>query len=304
MTKTIRLAVRLGFFLTLSMVLPLTATAAIEEVTFQLPSTVTVAASRSSTETKSLAASLRLMLPRNYWLELAADRAAETEDGLETSTMGGSFAVGTDPIEDFSVDIGLDGFGVSEQYSVREGRIRLTAMPTTVFGWKNPGLEMAFEYRQASFEFANSPNPVFSSSSVKLEARTLRTEVGFYMGSSWTLRVFFEREAHDQGFQDLNRPLAPLFIPETAISTAISWPSDEDGLSLSYSARKWGTRFAASRKTAAVTLDKTLTASLGIDYRWTRKFSTTLRYSNAKSENDSTLAPIDSIGIEFALSFY
>lgn len=304
MTKTTRLATRLGLFLTSFTAVPLTATAAIEDVTFPLPSTLTVSASQSSTETKSLAAGLRLMLPRNYWLELAADRASETADDLETSTLGSSIAFGTDPIEDFSFDIGLDGFGVSDQYSVREGRIRLTAMPATVFGWKNPGLEVALEYRQAGFEFANSPNPIFSTSSVKLDARTLRTEFGFYMISPWTLRAFFERVSHDQGFQDLNRPLAPLFVPETAISTAISWPRDEDGLSLSYSARKWGARVAASRKVAAVTLDKTFTASLGVDYRWTRKLSTAFRYSNAKSENDSTLPAIDSFGLEFAFSFY
>jgi hypothetical protein len=275
-----------------------------QEVTFRLPSTLTMSASRSSTETKSLAAGLRLVLPRNFWLEAAADQATETSEDLETETLGTSVSFGTDPLEDLSFDLGVDGFGVTDQYFVREGRVRLTAMPTSVLGWNNPGIELALEYRQAGFEFKNTPNPIFTSSTVNLEARTLRTEFGFYMLSPWTVRIFFERVSQDQGFQELNRPLAPLFIPETAISTAISWPRDEDGLSLSYSARKWGARIAASRKVAAITLDKTFTASLAVDYRWTRKVSTVVRYANSKSENDSTLPAIDSLGFELAYSFY
>lgn len=275
-----------------------------DEVTFRLPSTLTVSGSNSSTETKSVAAGLRLMLPRNFWLELAADQANETFEGLETQTLGSSLSLGTDPIEDYSIDVGVDGFGVTDQYLVREGRVRITAMPTSFISWKNPGIELSFEYRVAGFEFKNTPNPIFSTSNVRLEARTMRTELGFYMLSPWTLRLFFERVSHDTGFQDLNRPLAPLFIPETAISTAISWPRDEDGLSLSYSAKHWGARVAASRKVAAVTLDKTFTASIGVDYRWTRAFSTVVRYANSKSENDSTLPAIDSIGLELSVSFY
>lgn len=244
------------------------------------------------------------MLPKNFWIEVAGDHATEVTDGLETNTLGSSVAVGTDPIEDYALDLGVDGFGVSDQYFVREGRARFTAMPTSIFGWNNPGVEVAFEYRLAGFEFVNQPNPIFTNTSVKLEARTLRTEFGFYMLSPWTIRLFFERVSLDQGFQDLNRPLAPLFIPETAISTAISWPSEEDGLSLSYGAKKWGARVAASRKVAAVTLDKSFLTSVGVDYRWSRAITTVIRYSNSKSEDDPSLPAIDSVGLEFVYSFY
>jgi hypothetical protein len=271
---------------------------------FRLPSTVVLSISQSSTETKSAAASLRVMLPKNFWIEFAGDQATEVTDGFETTTLGGSVALGTDPIEDYALDLGIDRFGVSDQYSVREGRARFTAMPNSIFGRNNPGIEVTFEYRLAAFEFVNQPNPIFKNTSVKLEARTLRTEFGFYMLSPWTIRLFFERVALDQGFQDLNRPLAPLFIPETAISTAISWPSEEDGISLSYGAKKWGARVGASRKVAAVTLDKSFLTSVGVDYRWSKAITSVIRYSNSKSENDPSLQAIDSVGLEFAYSFY
>lgn len=284
-------------------IMPSTAMA-MQDVTFRMPSTLTLSASQSSTETKSAAAALRLMLPKNFWVEVAADQAIESFDGFETKTLGSSISVGTDPIEDYAFDIGLDAFGVVDQYQVREGRIRVAAMPLSLLGWMNPGIELALEYRQAIFEFTNQPNPIFNSSVIQLNGQTLRTELGFYMLSPLAVRLFFERISLDQGFQDLNRPLAPIFIPEAAISTAVTWPKDEDGISLSYLKRQWGARVAVSQKTAAVTSDKTITVGLGIDYRWNRKFSTTLRYMNSKSQNDSTLPAIDSFGLEFALNFY
>jgi len=273
------------------------------DVYFRPPSTVSLSASQSSGETKSGAVAARLMLPQNYWIEISGDRAIELTDGLETKTLGLSGTVGTDPLADFSIDLGADSFGVDSQYAVREGRIRLTAMPIAVFGFDNPGIEMAFEYRGAEFEFANTPNPIFTSSQVLLRAQTYRLEAVFYMLSPWTLRLHAERAELANGFLDLNRPLAPLFTPETAISTAVSWPGQEDGIGISYGAKKWSARIGAIRKQAAITEDKTFTASIAADYAWTRKVSTGIRYANSKSEDDSTLTPIETVGIDIQLSF-
>lgn len=278
------------------------ATAHASDVYFRPPSTVSFSTNHSSGDTKSGAVAARLMLPRNYWIEVSADRATELTDGLETKTVGISGTVGTDPLADYSIDLGADAFGVDSQYVVREGRVRMTAMPISVFGLDNPGIEMAFEFRGAEFEFANSPNPIFTSSQVLLRAQTYRLEAVFYMLSPWTLRLHAERAELANGFQDLNRPLAPLFVPETAISTAVSWPGQEDGIGISYSAKKWSARIGAIRKQAAITEDKTFTASIACDYSWTRKVSTGIRYANSKAENDSTLAPIETVGIDIQLS--
>lgn len=243
------------------------------------------------------------MLPKNYWIELSADRAIELTDGFETKTRGLSGTVGTDPLADYSVDLGADAFGVESQYSVREGRIRLTAMPSSVFGLENPGIELAFEFRGSEFEFANSPNLIFTASPVILRAQAYRLEIVFYLLSPWAIRLHSERAELASGFSDLNRPLAPLVIPETAISTAVSWPGQEDGVGLSYGTKKWSARIGAVRKQAAVTEDKTLTASIAADYAWSRKVSTGLRYANSKSEDDSALTPIETVGIDIQLSF-
>jgi len=274
-----------------------------EDVYFRLPSTVSFSSSQSSGDTKSGTVAARLILPKNYWIEVSADRAIESTDGLETKTLGLSGTVGTDPLADYSMDVGADTFGVDTQYTVREARVRLTAMPSAVLNFDNPGIEMAFEYRGAEFEFANSPNSIFTSNQVLLRVQTYRLEAAFYMLSPWTLRLHAERADLASGFQDLNRPLAPLFIPETAISTAVSWPGEEDGIGLSYGAKKWSARIGAIRKRAAITEDKTFTASIAFDYSWTKKLSTGVRYANSKSEDDSTLKPIETVGLDLQLSF-
>ncbi|MBN8541776.1 MAG: hypothetical protein J0L82_15400 [Deltaproteobacteria bacterium] len=273
------------------------------DVDYRLPSTVSLSGSRSSGDTRSGAIAIRLMLPKNYWVEVSGDRAIELTDGLETKTLGLSGTFGTDPLADYSIDLGADAFGVDSQYTVREGRIRLTAMPTSVFGFDNPGVEVAFEYRGAEFEFANSPNLIFTSNQVLLRAQTYRLEAAFYLLSPWTIRLHTERAELANEFQDLSRPLAPVFIPETAISTAVSWPGQEDGIGISISAKKWSARIGAIRKQAAITEDKTFTASIAADYAWTRKISTGIRYANSKSEDDSTLTPIETVGLDIQLSF-
>lgn len=277
--------------------------AAAEDVYFRLPSTLSFSGSQSSGDTKSGAVAARFILPKNYWIEVSADRAIESTDGLETKTLGLSGTVGTDPLADYSVDLGADTFGVDSQYTVREARIRLTAMPIAVLGLENPGIEMAFEYRGAEFEFANTPNSIFTSNQVLLRAQTYRLEAAFYMLSPWALRLHAERADLANGFQDLNRPLAPIFIPETAISTAVSWPGEEDGIGISYGAKKWGARIGAVRKRAAITEDKTFTASLAVDYAWTKKISTGVRYAHSKSEDDTTLEPIETVGLDVQLGF-
>lgn len=272
------------------------------DVYFRLPSTVSFSGSQSSGDTKSGAMAVRIVLPRNYWLEVSADRAIEMTDGLETKTLGLSGTFGTDPLDDYSIDVGADAFGVDSQYTVRESRLRLTAMPNSVFGLENPGIELAAEYRGAEFEFANTPNLIFSANPVILRAQTLRLEAVFYMLSPWTLRLHIERAELANGFQDLNRPLAPIFVPETAISTAVSWPGQEEGIGLSYGAKKWSARIGAIRKQAAVTEDKTFTASIAADYAWSRKISTGVRYANSKSEDDSSLTPIETVGFDIQIS--
>ncbi len=270
---------------------------------FRIPSTISFSGSQSSGETKSVVLAARLALPGNFWVEASADHATESTEGLETKTLGLSATVGTNPIADYSIDLGADSFGVDNQYTVREGRIRLTAMPLVIFGFDNPGIEIAGEYRGAEFEFANSPNLVFTANPVRLDAQTFRLEMGFFMMAPWTIRVYAERVQLAAGFKDLNRPLAPLFMPETAISTAISWPGEDDGIGLSYGGKRWGGRVGASRKRAAVTEDVTFTSTIAFDYAWSKKVSTGVRYANSKSENDSTLEPIQTLGLDLVVSF-
>lgn len=274
-----------------------------DEVTFRLPSTLSIAGSQSSSETMSSMVAARLMLPKNFWIEVSMDRATESTDGLETKTLGLSGTVGTNPISDYSVDLGVDAFGVDDQYNVREGRARITAMPMTVFGLENPGVEVSAEYRGSEFEFANTPNPIFSSNQVRLAVQTFRMELSLYMFSPWTLRFYGERAQLADAFKDLNRVLAPLFIPETAISTAVSWPGEEDGMTLSYGGKSWSARVSAARKKASVTEDKTFTSAIAFDYAWTKKISTGVRYANAKSEDDSSLSPIETVGLDIQLTF-
>lgn len=272
------------------------------EVYFKIPSTISLSGSQSSSDTKSGAVSARLIFAKNFWTEFTADRSTDTTEGFETKTLGLSATLGTNPLADYSVDLGVDSFGVDDQYSVREGRVRVTAMPYSVLGLENPGIELAGEYRRGQFEFANTPNPVFSSNPVSLTTDSYRVELGLFMLAPWTIRLHAERAHLADGFSDLNRPLAPLFIPETAISTAVSWPGEENGIALSYGGRKWSARIGAIRKAAAVTGDKTVTLSFAADYRWTKKISTGLRYAHSKSEDDSSLEPIQTVGFDVVLS--
>lgn len=265
-----------------------------DDFTFRLPSTFTISGSNSSSNTRSAALALQLMLPGNYWVSGAVDQATEETDGLVTKTLGGSVSFGTDPLQDYSIDIGADSSGIEDQYRVNEGRLRVTAMPASIFGLDNSGLETVLELRFGRFAFANSPNIVFNTNGVELGARTLRLEFNWYGWMPWSIRAWTEQTQLDDQFKELNRPLAPLFIPVTAISTGLSWPGDEYGMSLGFSRKKLGARLLGGRKRAAITRDQTTTLAVMLDYRWTKRISTGLRYSNLQGDTEGTSATTES----------
>jgi hypothetical protein len=277
------------------------------DITFKLPSSVTLSGSSSSSNTKSGALGVHLMLPRNFWIDGAVDQATEDTDGLLTKTLGGSVSLGTDPLAEYALDVGVDTSGVEDQYRVTEGRARITAMPDSYFGLSNSGLELVLELRSARFAFANNPNIIFNTNGVELNAGTLRFEANWYGWSPWSLRLWTEQTSLDDKFKDLNRPLAPLFIPVTAISTGLSWPGDEYGIGFGYSRRRWGLRLALSKKRAAITEDKTTTAALAADLRWTPRVSTSLRFAQIQGVTEGTSGsdgePIQTGGVDLTFSF-
>lgn len=246
---------------------------------------------------------LRLMLPENFWIEASFDRAIETTLELQTKTQGGSVSVGTDPFAEYSFEVGGDVFGVENQYTVNQLRVRATAMPDSVFGFYNPGFDFSLELRGSRFAFANQPNPVFNTRTVELDALSARADLSYYFFRSWSVFLFAERARLDDRFQDLNRPLAPVFIPETAVSTALSWPSSESGVGASFNRRVWGVRVSAARRIAAVTEDITQLFFARLDMRWTKSIESGLRYAHSRSEADPSLGPIDSYGFEMAYRF-
>ncbi len=297
-----------SWLFTLSMLLsPSVALAAVEDdVTFKIPSSLSLGASSSNTNSTATNAALRWMLPKNYWLDFAFDRATDETDGLKTTTQGGSFSVGTDPIEDAAVEIGIDGFGIADQFHVRELRVRGVWSPESFFGSLNPGIEFVVELRGALFKFSNSPNPIFRSNEVELEAKTLRAEFGWFGWAPWTVRVWSEQTQLAQDFVQLERPLAPIFVPLTAISTAVSWPGEEYGASLGYGRNRWSARILGAWKKASISHDESTTFAISGDYRWTRRFSTGLRVSTIHVISDAstdTLEPAQVGGLDLVLSF-
>lgn len=276
----------------------------VDDLKFHLPSTFTLSGTSSNAGTKTGGAAIHLMLPGNYWINGAADQAVEETDGLETKTLGGSISIGTDPLDEFSVDFGFDGSTVESQYRVQEGRLRVAVMPDSVFSLNNPGLEMVIELRAGRFSFANSPNPVFQTNEVQLESRTARFELGWYGSSPWTFRLWTEQVQLADGFKELNRPLAPLFIPLTAISTGLGWPREEWAGSLGYSKNRWSARLQVSKKRAFVTDDKTITYLTAGDFKWTRRLTSGVRISTAVSDGGSvTSDPINTLGADLGFSF-
>ena len=269
------------------------------DLTYQLPSSITVSGTTSSAETRSMGAALRLFLPRNYWNDATLDRAIEKTDDLETSTTGGSLSIGTDPLDEFSVDFGFDAFGIEDQFRVQEARARLAFVPAS--------FESILEIRTARFSFANSPNPIFQNREVVLDAQTLRLEFGWYGWTPWSIRAWTEQSHVAGGFSDLARPLAPVFIPVTAISTALSWPGEEYGISSSYSRRRWGARLALSTKRAIISGDRTFGVVAIGDYKWTRRVTIALRVSRtavlAESNDSAESEPILSTGLDLTHSF-
>lgn len=116
-----------------------------------------------------------------------------------------------------------------------------------------------------------------------------------------------EQTQLDDQFKELNRPLAPLFIPVTAISTGLAWPGDEYGMGIGYSKKRWGVRVSGSKKRAAITNDQTTTGSIMADYRWTSRVSTGVRLSQIQGTTEGiTSVSSDSIqtgGLDLSLAF-
>lgn len=148
-----------------------------QDLTFDLPSSVVLGAGTSSTGTKSGLVDARVMLPHNYWIGAAFNHAIEATDGFETKTSGSAFSIGTDPLEEYSIEGGYDNSGVQDQYRVQEGRVLFSAMPDHFFGLSNGGFEAAVELRAAKFSFVNTPNIIFQSTTVELAAQSARLEV-------------------------------------------------------------------------------------------------------------------------------
>ena len=281
-----------------------------DDMTFHIPSTATISGSSSSTGAKSGVLDVRLMLPKNFWIDVAGNSATDEIDGLQTKTTGGSASVGTDPLGEYAIEGGFDASGVADQYRVQEARLRFTAMPDQILSVSNSGFEVALELRSARFSFANSSNIIYSSSTVQFTAQTERLELAWYGWSPFSFRVWGENAQLDEGFKDLARPLAPVYIPEAAISTGTSWPGQEIGASFGIGKKRWSTRIAGSKKTAAVTGDQTATITLSGDFKWTKSFATALRFSSASTLGDNssstTSAPSDPIqtsGLDLIVSF-
>lgn len=262
---------------------------------FKLPSSLTVSGSSSSADTRAASAALRLVGPKNFWLDLGFDSATEKTDTLETKTTGMTAAVGTDPLEMFAAEVGFTGYGVQNQYNVREVRAR----GSLAVG----DFDLALEGRAATFSFVNTPNSIFSSPEVELETRSWRGEIGWYGLAPYSLRAFYEGTALDSRFNDMARPVAPLFIPETAIAAAMAWPVEEVGGTLGYSSRLWGTTAGYSQRKAYVTAERTGVTTLSADYRWTQSVTTGLRFSSSRSLDDQTLDPIQTIALDLTLLF-
>lgn len=269
------------------------------EPIYKIPSSITVSGTSSNADTKSIGAGVRLFLPQNYWVDATFDRATEQTDELETKTIGGSFSVGTDPLDQYSLDLGFDAFGIEDQFQVQEARVRVAAMPTS--------FESILEIRSARFSFANSPNAVFQNREVILDAHTLRLEFGWYGWTPWSVRAWTELVQVASGFSDLARPLAPIFIPVTAISTALSWPGEEYGFSTSYSRRLWGARITVSTKRAIISGDRTATLAVSGDYKWTRHLTSGVRISRVSTleatSGSTDLDPILTTGLDLTYSF-
>lgn len=270
---------------------------------FALPSTVNVSVSSSSSETQSASIGAQLMLRKNFWLAGSIDSAKEKTDDFESTTSGGSVSVGSDPLDEYSFEAGVDGFGVDNQYRVRELRIRGTLAPDSIFELENPGVEIGIEYRIGRFSFSNSPNIIFNTTEVELETRTLHFDATCNVGRHWTFRAYVERTTLPSAFSDLNRPLAPLFIPESAISTAVSWPDDEGGGTIGYNRGRFGIRVGLSQKHAAVSGAVSALHSLGIDYRLTHKLLIGARSTVSRSLDDTSLDPIQTFGLDLSVQF-
>lgn len=263
------------------------------EFKFTLPSTATLSVSGSNTETRSGAMGLHYFFSSNYWIDVSADSSTEKTDSLETKTTGAALSLGTDPLATVAVDVGGDATGVKDQYSVREGHVRVTWTPEFI-----DSFDFTFEYRRATFAFTNTPNSVFSESVVELPAHSGRLEVGFFGWSPLSLRIYGEKSQVDSRFSDLGRTLAPLVIPSTAISTALAWPESDLGFSVRYSGARWGFGVGASQKRAAVTGERTGTLTLTSDYEWNRKVTSGLRVTTSRPTDDTSADPIHTMGLE------
>lgn len=270
---------------------------------FTLPSAVNFSLSSSSSDAQSATLGLQLMLPKNFWIAGSVDSAKEKTDDFESNTSGGSVAIGTDPLAEYGIEAGIDGFGVDNQYRVREARIRGVFAPDNVLELENPGIEIGAEYRVGRFSFANSPNIIFNTTEVELETRTLHLDLTWNIGRHWTFRAYTERTSLPSAFSDLNRPLAPLFIPESAISTAVSWPDDEGGGTIGYSRGRFGIRVGLSQKHSAISGAVSALHSVGVDYRLTRQLLIGMRGSVSRSLDDTSLDPIQTVGLDLSLQF-
>jgi hypothetical protein len=280
-----------------------------DDFAFKIPSAITLSGTSSNAGINSGTFDARVMLQRNFWLGAAFDHAVENTDGFEIKTSGSAFSIGTDPLAEYTIEGGYENSGVTDQYRVQEGRVRLTAMPDRVFSVSNRGVEAAIELRTARFSFANTPNPVFQTTTVELQAQSARFELSYYGWSPWTIRLWTEKTKLAEGFKDLARPLAPLFIPLAAISTAVSWPGEEFGAGLAYSRHRWSTRIFGSYRTAFVSNEQTGTLGLATDFKWTSWISNSLRFSHvtALAQSSSAAAsdgqPIQTYGLDTVISF-
>ena len=270
---------------------------------FSLPSAVSLSTSSSSSDAQSATIGLQLMLPRNFWIAGSVDSAKEKTDDFESNTTGGSVAIGTDPLAEYGIEAGIDGFGVDNQYRVREARIRGVLAPDFIFELENPGIEIGLEYRVGRFSFANSPNIIFNTAEVELETRTVHVDVTWNAGRHWTFRAYAERTSLPSAFSDLNRPLAPLFLPESAISTAVSWPDDEGGGTIGYSRGRLGVRVGLSQRHSAVSGAISALHSAGIDYRLTHRLLIGIRGAVSRSLDDTSLDSIQTAGLDLSLQF-
>jgi hypothetical protein len=262
------------------------------------PNSLILSTGGSGQDSRTAMAQLRMAVLDVHYLSIAVDQSIESLDGVELKTRGGSLAIGSDPIAEWSLEAGLEFSGIADQYSIREPRLRLTFAPYSLEGW-----DVAIEAQSASFIFANRPNILFSTSEVELQTRGLRIDSGFSFRSGFSVRAWYEKSELSPDFDEMDRPLLALVIPESAIATATSWAEERWGLGLGYARRKWGVYSRAETQRAKVSREISRTLSMSGDWRWSKRIWNSIRVSQSKSLTDTAAEPSGSVSIDLGVTF-